>query len=724
MLTFLCFPLPNVNSMSIENRQHPPHAKEISLNIDPRSSTNKKTAKNLCPAKMAQIDGAASATSMQPFNERPILAVQGMAPASPSGESLTESEPIFQDGSESPKEPIPVLAPGGLACTLHMSADRSTQSSSSITQMGQNNQIAPSTRSSAASPSAGPSKDIKFASNSLFYTYVIEWKEHGDSRPPPRQAPRDCWDHLPALSQNNNQNNINWPPYLQALGLTPGVYPAIQVKGMKGQRGQAGNTKKAPSWNYLIYILIAMSPKGKLEGWVIHNLVMAWCPAVKWKNSSMRHNLTVCDEFRSEPPHQRLSWVGEPPKEPTVKEVSGKGNESSGMGKDAKKSLTPNRSTPRKDGRASQTPPKRQSKSTKPKRVDFESENDFDDDQKLVLGEGNLGLQTSSRPQRKIIGPKKYVDGSRKTQDGETQDNGGPGPQTAASREAKKFMLKFNARGKTGNPQAAARGLGPQTQVCREVGESSSDTIDDPTGNLGPRTPPRQKRRRSSDVTIAEEEAVSSTTSSAPASKALSSTENLAVKRVAHKRYKCYPPPVPAYIEPVSKLPKPSANRPDTIWVEPPVVPYVFAATREKACEIVVPGVPAKSVHRNPVRKLKGLMKERQLEARRSGTEKYPFAPERHPFGPRHRWLSKEERDEIMGDFVHVPLEYEWFSHPIVGPLKEGRVRIPGSRREERFKLTTEMGEFEGSSVRGALDDEAIAAWEFTNDYSKQRLSF
>ena len=154
----------------------------------------------------------------------------------------------------------------------------------------------------------------RLTANSAFYTYVIQSR---DNRPAPRQAPRDCWSHLPPFpttgTKIENRDDKAWLPFLKALGLTQNEFPAIQVDGMKPQTGNAGNENIPPSWNFLIYVLIAVSPLGKLESREIYHLGLAWCPRIDSKNQSCRASLTKKDEFRLEDDFHRLSWIGEPP---------------------------------------------------------------------------------------------------------------------------------------------------------------------------------------------------------------------------------------------------------------------------------------------------------------------------------------------------------------------------------------------------------------------------
>lgn len=114
------------------------------------------------------------------------------------------------------------------------------------------------------------------------------------------QAPADCWNKLLLLPQNGSRKedrkDADWLPFLNALGLQQGEYPTIQVQGKKQQTGKPGTHESVPHWNFLVYLLIAISPKGKLKSREIYNLCLALCPDLKPNNATCRHALVMMNK--------------------------------------------------------------------------------------------------------------------------------------------------------------------------------------------------------------------------------------------------------------------------------------------------------------------------------------------------------------------------------------------------------------------------------------------
>ena len=173
------------------------------------------------------------------------------------------------------------------------------------------------------------------------YIYVIQSR---DKRPAPKQAPRGCFDHLGNFPANGckeqDRDDQAWLPFLEALGLQRSIFPAIKIDGIKPQRGTP------TSWNYLNYVLIAVSPEGKLEGRVMYNLALAWCPSLKANNSSFRHCLAKCDEFMSNKPYHRLAAVNEEKRSPTISGASRSPTSSSPSASESTKHSPRKRSSP------------------------------------------------------------------------------------------------------------------------------------------------------------------------------------------------------------------------------------------------------------------------------------------------------------------------------------------------------------------------------------------
>ena len=127
----------------------------------------------------------------------------------------------------------------------------------------------------------------------------------------PQQAPRDCWAHLQRQGQGVFPEEVHgtkerspaavtaWLPYIVALGLKQGTYPKMSVADKRAQNPKAGNPDKRlqPSWAFLIYVLIAVSPEGKLTLREIYNLALAWCPGLNANNATCRHQLSTSEEF-------------------------------------------------------------------------------------------------------------------------------------------------------------------------------------------------------------------------------------------------------------------------------------------------------------------------------------------------------------------------------------------------------------------------------------------
>jgi hypothetical protein len=309
-------------------------------------------------------------------------------------------------------------------------------------------------------------------SNSATYTYVIQSR---DTRPAPKQAPRGCWSHLRPFPSTGtkigDRDNKAWLPYLEALGLTPNEFPAIQVNGMKPQTGNAGGEKTSPSWNFLIYALIAVSPLGKLESREIYHLCLAWCPSLDSKNQSCRASLTKKDEFRLEDDFHRLSWIGEPPKvkkkdkedkveaerptanqltanEPTAKEQPGTAP--------AKKPLARN-SRSKKESTAKESAPQQPSPQSS----------------------GSSRSSTSSPAQISQIPPKRTTTAQKRKRsqsrasDDTVQDKSGPGPQTEAPRKRSRTAPQPEVDNKDEEPQLNG-GLGPQAEAQMQTAEDET----------------------------------------------------------------------------------------------------------------------------------------------------------------------------------------------------------------------------------------------------------
>ena len=130
--------------------------------------------------------------------------------------------------------------------------------------------------------------------------------------PVPFQASRNCFARLnhgdfPIETCKDGLRNpaaiAAWLPYISALGLEQSKFPKIQVTRKKAQNNKAGKPmskekKQQPSWAFLIYVLLAVSPQGKLTKHEIFNLALTWCPGLEPNDSTCRHQLTTSEEFR------------------------------------------------------------------------------------------------------------------------------------------------------------------------------------------------------------------------------------------------------------------------------------------------------------------------------------------------------------------------------------------------------------------------------------------
>jgi hypothetical protein len=113
------------------------------------------------------------------------------------------------------------------------------------------------------------------------------------------QAPTDCWDGMIFPSPTTPARSA-WLPFLLKLGLTPGEYPQIQVAGKAAQPRNCRREDGAPSWHFLMYTLLAVSPQGRLKLSTIFNLCLAWCSKLSDKNQTCRAALSRCTAFVSE----------------------------------------------------------------------------------------------------------------------------------------------------------------------------------------------------------------------------------------------------------------------------------------------------------------------------------------------------------------------------------------------------------------------------------------
>jgi hypothetical protein len=91
-----------------------------------------------------------------------------------------------------------------------------------------------------------------------------------------------------------------WLPSVEALGLTQNEFPKIKVEGRWAQPGKPGTDTAPPSWAFLVYTLLAVSPTGILQQRQIYNLSVAWCTSLTINNNTLRHQLSCADEFRTE----------------------------------------------------------------------------------------------------------------------------------------------------------------------------------------------------------------------------------------------------------------------------------------------------------------------------------------------------------------------------------------------------------------------------------------
>ena len=138
-----------------------------------------------------------------------------------------------------------------------------------------------------------------------------------DGTSTPRQAPTNCWACMTMPTNGigeNDRDDAQWLPFLTKLGLVPGVFPNIHVKDKASQPGKRwdlnGNTSqpdksgkmktKTPEWHFLMYVLLAVSPQGRLKQNTLYNLALAWCSWLPAKNQSCRRILCTKDEFIKE----------------------------------------------------------------------------------------------------------------------------------------------------------------------------------------------------------------------------------------------------------------------------------------------------------------------------------------------------------------------------------------------------------------------------------------
>jgi hypothetical protein len=277
-----------------------------------------------------------------------------------------------------------------------------------------------------------------------------------------RQAASTCWDHLrngnfpTTKTKDGKRDNAAWLPYVKALGLKKNVFPKIHVQGKKAQHHVDGGKTLVPSWAFLAYVLIAVSPKGSLSSNAIYHLGLAWCSGIKARNQSCRKGL-IEDMFRPENGFHRLSNVGEPVRTREEKKDNGKPGTDSGMktppGSSSQSSNSASSSPPRSStpgpkwttlnynpstkssekptAPAEQTPSSSRPSSTRERK----STKHFDE---YYAGAGNgkehngaPGLQTTeSRKRHRVFDP---------SADDE-QDYGGSGPQTTASRKRARII--------------------------------------------------------------------------------------------------------------------------------------------------------------------------------------------------------------------------------------------------------------------------------------------
>ena len=166
------------------------------------------------------------------------------------------------------------------------------------------------------SSSSSPTASLSSSSGSRFgvlpavYSYAIITE--GDLI---RQAAANCWESELIPNANfgdNDQDDEIWRHLLFKLGIKPEEFPSINVSGMEKQPGTAGKPGgQAPSWNYLMYTLIAVSPCGRLKQNMIYNLCLAWCSRLKANNSTCRHGLCTSRHFyREDDPNDSINGGG------------------------------------------------------------------------------------------------------------------------------------------------------------------------------------------------------------------------------------------------------------------------------------------------------------------------------------------------------------------------------------------------------------------------------
>lgn len=360
-------------------------------------------------------------------------------------------------------------------------------------------------RSSRARKSRAPPGSSAYPSKPKEATSFAHTITSLDGQDAPTQASKDCFARAGFHTDPASGNKAAWLPYLQALGLTKGVYPKIQVVGKAKQSGRIKKDNK-PDWNFIIYSLLAVAPNGRLKLKQIFNICLAWCDTLGDNNASCRHNLCIKPEF--------VNF-----KDPLAKEKNDGGfwrlakedegettdnDEGQGTDSDPKTATTEAQGEVQSKKRKAKTPasananqasteaaadagnavwsqrttaqnapatPQEQSPSSTLGNLDSAYQSGNSPSPPLISQRsGRIRLPTLKR--KEYEEQEKLEVESNPTREDERGDNGGPGPQTQASRKRQKTASqpKTKSRAKVSLDQSST-----QTQYSNET-QSSSET--------------------------------------------------------------------------------------------------------------------------------------------------------------------------------------------------------------------------------------------------------
>jgi hypothetical protein len=140
--------------------------------------------------------------------------------------------------------------------------------------------------SNTASPPAEPAQALWF--NHAIISLCVSTA--------PTQKGADCFSCAGLVGFPKTGARADWLPYVTALGLAPGEYPKIHVTGKREQTGRVRG-QNVVDWNFLLYIVLAVAPGGKMKLNTIFNICLAWCDKLAPINATCRHNLTTKVEF-------------------------------------------------------------------------------------------------------------------------------------------------------------------------------------------------------------------------------------------------------------------------------------------------------------------------------------------------------------------------------------------------------------------------------------------